>query len=119
MRDRLLRREADQAVFRAQIGDLAQQAGLDLDIARRLDPASLLMWLAPTGEIDEPRLWLMAELLVLEALQARGAGGDGRSDLQRALAIYARLPQPWRPSDEFPTVAERAAEVRGWLHEAR
>jgi len=118
LRNRILRREADPAEVLAQIHEVAQQAGLDLEIARKLDPNSLLMWLAPTGEIDPPRLWLMAELLYLGGLHARSSSEDGgRGDLDRALAIYSRLPPEWRPSDDFPLVAERIAEVRRLLDE--
>jgi hypothetical protein len=116
LRNRILRREVDRADVLAQIHEVAQQAGLDLGIARNLDPNSLLMWLAPSGEIDPPRLWLMAELLYLEGLQARSsAEGAGRPDLERALAIYARLPPEWRPSEDFVSASERIAELRRLL----
>jgi hypothetical protein len=116
LRNRILRREVDAAELTAQVRDMAEHAGLDLDIARQLDPQSLLLWLAPTPEIDEGRLWLMAELLYLEGLQARSAAPEaGRADLDRALAIYARLPRDWRPSADFMTAGERAAEVGGLL----
>lgn len=113
LRNRILRREVDMAEVLAEIHDVAQQAGLDLHIARRLDPDSMLMWLAPTGEIDPPRLWLMAELFYLEGLQAKtSATGDaGRADLERARAICSRLPPDWKPSDDFVSAAERVAEI--------
>jgi hypothetical protein len=120
LRNRIQRRELETADLRAEIGEVAQQAGLDLEIARTLDPGSLLMWLAPTGEIDEPRLWLMAELLYLEGLHAiSSATGEGRRDLERALAIYSRLPPEWKPSDDFPTATERISELRRLLHDDR
>lgn len=107
-------RERESADVMAHIQDIAREAGLDLDIARRLDPASLVMWLAPTDDFDEPRLWLLAELLYLIGLDAEpsGAAGAGRADLARALALYSHLPVNWKPSDEFPTAGQRAAEVR-------
>ena len=116
LRSRILRREVDSAELRVQIREMAEHAGLDLDIARQLDPASLLLWLAPTPDIEEGRLWLMAELLYLEALQARSStAGAGRTDLERALAIYSRLPPEWRPSADFASAGERATEVRSLL----
>jgi hypothetical protein len=119
LRNRILRREADAAEVRAQLHDVAEQAGLDLAIARRLDPGTLLLWLAPTGEIDPPRLWLMAELLYLEGLQAQSSStGNARGDFERALAIFSRLAPEWTPSEDFPVAADRAAELERLLAEA-
>lgn len=116
LRDRVLERQADGALALVEIGDIAREAGLGLDVARRLDPGMLLMWLSPGGEIDQPRFWLMAELLYLEGLQARMSDeAAGRADFDRALAIISCLPPDWRPSDEFCTAGERVEELRGLL----
>lgn len=117
LRNGLLKREAEDPLLPAQIREVAQQAGLDLDLARRLDPAMLLMWISPAGDdLDAPRLWLMAELLYLEGLYADAAeGAEGHGDFERALAILLRLPQEWRPSSEFDTVGERVEELRARL----
>jgi hypothetical protein len=112
LRNHLLGREADPADALAQISEIAREAGLDLEIARTLDTSSLLMWLAPTTELDPSRMWLMAELLYLAALTS---GATGRADLERALAICQRLPADWKPSDDFPTVGERVTEIRELL----
>jgi hypothetical protein len=127
LRNAILRREADPQHVQAQIGEIADQAGLDLAVARRLDPGMLLMWLAPTDDFDMPRLWLMAELLYLHGLEAdRIPDGDSRADFERALALFAHLPPDWRPTDDQAMAAERAAELRDILdagrlppHEAR
>jgi hypothetical protein len=50
IRDRILKREPDSHAILAELGEMSRKAGVDLDIARRLDPASLLIWLSPTGE---------------------------------------------------------------------
>jgi hypothetical protein len=119
LRNRLLRRETEGLEAQAQIDDVARQAGLDLDIARRLDPESLLLWLAPGDDVDQPRLWLAGELLYLTALDCEAAGRDGRGDLRRALALFQRLPDEWKPSDEFATAGERVVEIRTLLHAGR
>ena len=111
LRDAILRRQSDPAQVRSQIREIAEQAGLDLGIARRLDPAMLLIWLAPTTDYDAPRLWLMAELLYLEALQSEDLESR-RADLERALALFSHLPPGWRPTDDLPTADERAGELR-------
>jgi hypothetical protein len=114
LRHRLLGRTVETAEARAEIQQAARDAGLNLDIARRLDPAMLLGWLAPVGTIDEPKLWLMAELLYLEALAAQADGDDlrCRADAQRALAILTCLPPVFRPAPDLASVGERAEELR-------
>jgi hypothetical protein len=116
LRNRILKREQEQAVTLAEIREIAEQAGLDYDVARRLDPSTLLMWLSPGGQVEPPRMWLMAELLYLEGLQARSSDpAGGRADFERALAILVRLPADWRPSDDFSSVGERVGELEGLL----
>ncbi len=116
LRDRILRREVSTQDVIAQLGELAGEAGIDLDIARRLDPDSLLIWLAPGHDVDQPRLWLIGELLYLVGTQATiEESGDGTGDLRRALAVFRRLPPDWRPSDGFATAGERAEEVERLL----
>jgi hypothetical protein len=115
IRNRILRREIDTADVVAELRDIAQQAGLDLALARQLDPATLAFWLAPTDDVDEPKLWLMAELLYLEGLQARSAGGEWRSDFARALTIFGRLPADWRPDDDLAPAGQRVVELQQLL----
>ncbi len=117
LRDRILRREVTTEELRAQLREVAQGAGLDLDLARSLDPGMLLMWLAPTGEIDPPRFWLLAELLYLEGAHARESAADdlGRADMERALAVFAKLPPEWQPFPDMATAGERASELRAVL----
>jgi hypothetical protein len=116
LRNRILRRVGEDAAIRAEIGEIAQQAGLDIGVARMLDPELLLTWLAPTGEPDPARLWLMSELLYLEALQSKRSGEpQWPADLERALALLIRLPLDWRPGDSFATAGERTNEIRTLL----
>jgi hypothetical protein len=114
LRNRILGREADADQARAEIHEMARLSGLDLDVARQLDPQTLLLWLAPGDDVDEPKLWLMAELLYLEGLHAQAANepGAGRADLTRALAVFGRLPAEWRPHAELPSAGERVNEIR-------
>ena len=77
IRNRLLKRAADAAEARAEIHEIARTSGIDLDVAKQLDPATLLVWLAPGDDVDEAKLWLTAELLYLDALHERERGlGD-------------------------------------------
>ena len=116
LRNKLLRQTPDETATHAEIIEIAQQAGLDLDVARRLDPGLLLTWLAPIGDPDPAKLWLMAELLYLEGLRTKISGRpEWRGDLERALALLTRLPETWRPGDAFATAGERAAEIRAMV----
>ena len=116
LRDRILRREREDLSARAEIADIARHAGLDLDVARTLPPDLLMMWLAPTGEADPAKLWLMAELLYLEALDRRTSGEEGwRDDFERASSLLVRLEPSWRPGDGFSSAVERLVEMRQML----
>jgi hypothetical protein len=116
LRNRILRRETDRQKASAEVTELAQQAGLDLGIARSLDVQSLLMWLAPAGQIDQARLWLMAELLYFEGLAAlESEPAAARADLTRALAILECLEPNWRPTAALPTASELQAEIRSLI----
>ena len=120
LRDKILRRQRDEVAVRAEIGEVARQAGLDLDVARSLDPQQLLIWLAPTGQPDPAKLWLMAELLYLEGLRAHTSGAPGwQADFERAFAILSHVPPQWRPNDTFASAEERAGEIRKLLDEAQ
>ena len=122
LRDRLLRRQMTNEDLRAEIAEIAREAGLDVAFARRLDPGTLVTWLAPDPDrVDEDRVWLMAELLYVEGLASRGEGNEAQADgdLRRALALFARIPPSWRPGDDAPTAAERVAELQGLLIPSR
>ena len=115
LRDRLLRRETTTDDLRAELREIALEAGLDVEVARRLDPAMLVTWLAPLPDhVDHDRVWLMAELLYVESAVARAAGADhqAQEDARRALVLFDKLPDTWRPGDDLVTAGERAAELR-------
>lgn len=116
LRDRILRREREDLSAHAEIAEIAQQAGLDLGVARTLPHDLMMMWLAPTGDADPAKLWLLAELLYLEALETRTSGGEGwRPDLERASFLLARLEPAWRPGDGFASAEERLGEIAAML----
>lgn len=116
LRNKILRRAHDERAVSVEIHEIAQQAGLDIDVARSLAPELLLMWLAPTGQVDPAKLWLLAELLYLEGLQAKASGeAEWRGDLERAVSLLDTIPVDWRPGDTFTAAGERAEEIRSLL----
>ena len=119
LRNRILKHAPDDEAIRAEIGEIARQAGLDIAVARSLDPELLFMWLAPTGEPDPARLWLMGELLYLEGLHSKSSGEPAwRADLERASALLVRLPPDWRPGAACATAGERTEELRVLLEQS-
>jgi hypothetical protein len=115
LRNRIAGRQATPAEVREQIATVASQSGLQLDIARTLDPAMLLMWLAPRGDqdIDPGKFWLMAELLYLEGLQAAEEGDGPRAlpDFERAVVVLSKLEPDWRPQADLASASERLTEI--------
>ena len=112
-------RQLSPAEIHAQVATVASQSGLQLDVARSLDPAMLLMWLAPRGEadIDPGKFWLLAELLFLEGMQAREEGHveAARADLERARLILSKLPPDWRPQAGLASAGERLEDIASAL----
>lgn len=117
---RIRGRQVSAEVARTEIAAIARQCGLDLDVARGLDSTMLRMWLAPRGEIDPGRFWLMGELLLIEGIQSReeGASAAARADLQRALTVFSEIDPAWRPQPDLPSAGERVSEIRQALDES-
>lgn len=115
LRNRIAGRQLSSAEVHAQISAVADQSGLQLHIARTLDPVMLLMWLAPRGDtdIDPGKFWLMAELLCLEGLQAASEGDTlrARADLDRAHVVLSKLEPDWRPQADLASAGERLLEI--------
>lgn len=112
-------RQVSSEVARSEIAAIARQCGLDLDVARGLDSTMLLMWLAPRGEIDPGRFWLMGELLLIEGMRSHeeGTRDRGRADLQRALTVFSQIDPTWRPQPDLPSAADRVSEIQRALDE--
>src|SRR5665811_1976761 len=70
MRNQILGRKVDPEQIRQEMSGLAGQSGFDLDLLRGFSADSLHMLVAPTGEVEPGRCWLMAEILYLDGLQA-------------------------------------------------
>lgn len=92
---------------------VGRRAGVDLDVARAATPETLLLLVAPFGDPDPGRCWVLAEMLYLDAMQAEA---EGR--VPAALASYdkaARLFRVIEPGGAFltgwPEAAERLREI--------
>lgn len=101
----------DVTTARDELRAEASRHGVDLALARALDPHSLLLLLSPTGEPEPARCWLIAELLYLDGLQAQTAG-----ELDQALRSYENALRLFLALDPsviggIPEAADRVAEL--------
>ena len=88
LRRRILGGGATPEATRQELARVAGQAGFDLELLRGFDLVTLRMLVAPTGEVEPARCWLMAEVLYLDGLEASLRGDDGAPSLTKARALY-------------------------------
>jgi len=93
LRRRILGRSAEHETVEGELAEVAKLGGLDYDLARVMGPDTLLMMVAPGGDVDPGRCWLLAELSYLDGLEADLAGDPeaARDALERAGFLYGLL----------------------------
>jgi hypothetical protein len=113
VRNLILGRATPSSVIHARLQQVSRQGGMDLELAQAATPDTLRMLIAPTGEIEPGRCWLLAETLYLDGLEAELTG-----DRPRALDSFAKsriLFSLLRPMGAFlvgfPEAGERMAEI--------
>lgn len=90
----------------------AHRSGVDLAMARALDPESLLGLLSAEGQPDPTRTWLFAELLAIDGLAAetRGRLDQALALFQKALRLYLAIDP--RIIGGIPEAASRVDELQ-------
>ncbi len=114
LRSRLVAGEVDEDEAERELNEVAGQAGLDLRILRFATPDTLVMLVAPTGEPDPGRCWLLAETLFVDGLRAELAGDvDGALvGYERSARLFAMLAEKKDLLDTgLAEAAERLREV--------
>jgi len=113
LRKMILGGEADGASVEARLQDVAGKGGMDLELARAASPDTLRMLVAPTGEIEPGRCWLLAETLFLDGLQARATGDEERAadSFGKARMLFSLLAPMGAFLVGFPEAAERMREI--------
>ncbi|MDX1396583.1 MAG: hypothetical protein R3195_19540 [Gemmatimonadota bacterium] len=116
LRRRILGGEATRAEIREQMHDAAKLGGLDYDLARAMSPETLLMMIAPGGEVDPGRCWLLAELSYLDGLEAQLSDGtdatdEARSAFERAAYLFGLLKPTAANFLGVPESAERLGDI--------
>ncbi len=119
LRHRILNESTTGEEVRGELETAARMGGLDLDLARVMTPDSLLMMVAPGGEVDPGRCWLLGELFYLEGLEAAVADrpSKARSALERAGFLYGMLQPIAGNLVGFTEAATRVEEIERRLAE--
>lgn len=95
----------------------AGAAGMDLDLARAASVDALPAMMAPTGEIDPARCWLLAEVLMTDGtrLLHDGEAERARSSLAKAAALFRLVAPLGAYLTGFPEADERIEEIEAVL----
>lgn len=119
LRARILGGEATTVEVRTALRDAARQGGLDYDLAQVMTPDTLLMMVAPGGEVDPARCWLLAELSYLDGLEADLAFNfeEARSAFERAGFLYGMLQPVTGGVTGIPEAETRLEEIERRLEE--
>ena len=113
LRNKILGRTVDPDTVYQELASLAGQTGFDLDLLRGFTAETLHMLVAPTGEVEPARCWLMAELIYMDGLQAEV---EERFDhaavaLHKARLLYTLIGPGGGLLVGLPEAGERIADV--------
>ena len=111
--------ETDGATIEQRLSEASGTGGMELELARAATPDTLRLFIAPTGEIEPGRCWLLAETLYLDGIHARLLEDSARaSDSLRKARMLFSLLKPWGAFlVGFPEAAQRVDEIDGLLPE--
>jgi len=117
IRKMILGGESDGASVEARLQEVAGKGGTDLDLARAATPDTLRLLIAPTGEIEPGRCWLLAETLYLDGVQARLREDPERASdsLRKARMLFSLLAPMGAFLVGFPEASARMEEIEGLL----
>lgn len=104
---------AEAGEVEQQLHWAAGQAGVDLDIARVATVETLLMLIAPSGEVEPARCWLVAEILHLDGLEAETDGNTARArdSYEKARSLFTLVAPHGAYLVGLPEAAERIREL--------
>lgn len=93
----------------------AGAAGMNLDLARAASIDALPAMMAPTGEVDPARCWLLAEVLMTDGMRllhdGEGEAERARSSLAKAAALFRLVAPLGAYLTGFPEADERIKEI--------
>lgn len=121
LRRRIIGRGSSAAEMYEALQDVAGQAGLNVDLLRVLDARSLHALVAPTGEVDMTRCWLMAEILYLDGLQAsvEERNDEAEDSLVKAWSLFDLVRPRGGMLIGFPEADDRIREIHEVMDDLR
>ncbi len=119
LREIILGRAGSRQQVEGEVQKVLRGIGFDFDVARLADADTLERMVAPTGEVEPARAWLIAEGFYLEGLEAQldERADDARACFGKAARLYRLVaPDALLPTG-FTEAVERIAEIEQRLHE--
>ena len=113
LRKMILGRGSTPGAIDRELRKVLQQVGFDLDLARLADADTLQRMIAPTGELEPGRGWMVAETIYLDGLDAQveGRTTEARVSFQKAVSLYRLFDPGILLPPGFPEAAERITEI--------
>ncbi|MYH53525.1 MAG: hypothetical protein F4139_11395 [Gemmatimonadetes bacterium] len=95
----------------------ASSAGMDIELARAASVEALPAMVAPTGEVEPARCWVLAEALMTDGVHRlhQGEPDLARSSLARAAALFGLVGPRGAFLTGFPEARVRIAEIEELL----
>jgi len=112
VRKMIIGRGAPRAIDDA-LAQASDQAGFDITLLRSFTVGTLHMFVAPVGDVDPTRCWLMAEVLYLDGLQAslEGRDADALDSLIKARSLYDLIRPMGGMLVGMPEASARISEI--------
>lgn len=97
----------------------ASSAGMDIELARAASAEALPAMVAPTGEVEPARCWVLAEALMTDGVHRLQSGefAAARSSLAKAATLFDLVGPGGAFLTGFPEARVRIAEIEGLLAE--
>jgi hypothetical protein len=113
IRKMILGGEADGASVETRLQEVSQKGGMELSLARAASPETIRMLIAPTGDVEPGRCWVLAETLYLDGLQAQLTDDPERAldSFAKAQMLFALLEPMGAFLVGFPEATERMKEI--------
>ena len=107
----------DRQTADAGLQKAGQQVGVDLTLARAATAETLQMLIAPEGDLEPGRCWIVAEMMYLDGLQSEADGDpEAAADrFEKALLLYQAIAPMGAFLVGFPEASERVEDIRGRL----
>ncbi len=109
LREMILGKSASAEVITDKLTEAAARSGFDLALAKAASVETIEMLVAPAGDLEPGRCWLVAEILYLDGLQAQleERPEEAEESLRKCLPLYTLL----KPKGLFLGLPEAAARI--------